>query len=341
MASAAKNPVKPAAHQAVIQMSPEDLVSAVQNMNARRSFLKMLGGAVAAVGAETVSSPLVAAAWTVPPMPPVAVFGKIFQQLKLDFQQSAEVAVEAELDGVDCAVRSKGEIQPERASALVPRYAEALAKHGLRMPLLTTDIQGVDSPHARDVVQAGLKAGARYYRLGPWLHRPEVPAAKLAAEIIAKLKDLAPMNRELGACGLLQNHSSWNGAAHRPAGGDLGELYRLVKDFDPHEIGVAFDLGHALIVHGDGWREHYEKLRPHIRVVYVKDTKRGAGFVPFGQGDFARTGFFAALARSGYRAPMSLHIEYPWAVGGKKTRVELVQTLRRSRRALQGWWEGK
>ena len=185
-----------------------------------------------------------------------------------------------------------------------------------------------------------MKTGARCYRLGYWMHEPTVPAAKLEAEVIARLKDLAPMNRELGACAVIQNHSSWRGPGRAPAGADLTELHRLVKDFDPQQIGVAFDLGHALVAHGDAWREHYERLKPHIRTVYVKDVRRPANFCAFGQGEFAGTGFFSMLAKTGYRAPMSLHIEYPWAPEGKKTRPALVAVLKESRRLLGQWWKG-
>ena len=148
------------------------------------------------------------------------------------------------------------------------------------------------------------------------------------------------MNGELGVCGLVQNHSSWSGKGRGPAGGDLDELYDLVKDFDPRRIAVAFDLGHAIIVHGDAWRPRFEKLKPHVRVVYVKDVQRPARFVPFGQGEFGRSGFFPMLARMNYRAPLSMHIEYPWAPPGKKTRSALAAVLKENRRVLGQWWKG-
>ena len=214
------------------------------------------------------------------PLPPVAVFGKIFQELKLDFEQSALTTAEAGLDGVDCAVRAKGEILPEQAAEQLPRYADVLAGHKLRLLLMTTDIHGVDSPHAREILNAGKKLGVRDYRIGNWMHKPEVPAEKLCAEIRSRLKELAAMNGELGVCALVQNHSSWSGAGRGPAGGDLDELYDLVKDFDPQRIAVAFDLGHAIIVHGNAWRPRFEKLKPHIRVVYVKDVQRPAVSCP-------------------------------------------------------------
>jgi len=51
-------------------------------------------------------------------------------------------------------------------------------------------------------------------------------------------------------------------------------MYEVVKDLDPAQIGVAFDIGHAWVVHGEDWRRHFEKLKPHIQVAYVKDVQR-------------------------------------------------------------------
>ena len=307
----------------------------------RRRFLEAAGATAAALnanrllgGAQPDSSRAEA------PLPPVAVFGKIFQELKLDFEQSAQTTAAAGLDGVDCAVRPGGEILPERAVEQLPRYADALAKHKLRLLLMATDIHGVDSPHAREVLVTGKKLGIQHYRLGTWMHRPEVPARKLCAEIRSRLNNLAVMNGELGVCGLVQNHSSWSGPGRGPAGGDLDELYDLVQDFDPQRIGVAFDLGHAIIVHGDAWRARFEKLKPHIRVFYVKDVQRPSRFVPFGQGEFGQSGFFPLLAKMNYRAPLSLHIEYAWAPQGKKTSAALAAVLKENRRVLGQWWKG-
>jgi len=268
--------------------------------------------------------------------PPIAVFGKVFQELKLDFEASAAITAEAGLQGIDCAVRPGGEVLPERAAEELPRYAAALGKHGVRMLLLTTGITTVASPHAEALLSAGKKLDLRYYRLGYWNHRPDRPAEKLRAEIRASLGDLAAFNRTLGVCALMQNHSSDPGANAR-AGGDLVELYDLVKDVDPEAVGVAFDLGHAIITHGDDWPAHFERLKDHIRVAYVKDVRRPASFVPFGQGEFGRTDFFRRLRALHYQAPLSLHIEYEWAPKNQLTRPALLSALRSSRQALEGW----
>ena len=279
-------------------------------------------GAFHALGAEAFS-------------PPITIFSKIYQELKLNFEQAAELTADAGLDGIDCPVRPGGEIDPERAADDMPRYAEALRKRKTDMLLLTTGILGVSSPHTEEILRTAKKLGIRYYRLGQWFHKAGEPEAKLVGEIKAQLKDLAALNKEIGVCAMFQNHSP---GKIKIAGGDLGELYEIVKDFDPDQIGVAFDLGHALVVHGNDWLPHFEKLKRHLSVAYVKDAKLGARFVPFGQGDFSQTDYFTRLKRMGYRAPFSVHIEFDWSEKGKnKTRTALLKALKESAGVLRQW----
>jgi len=139
----------------------------------------------------------------------------------------------------------------------------------------------------------------------------------------------------LGLCALLQNHSPG-----RPGGylyGELNNLHELVRELPPAHLGVAFDLGHALLVHGDEWTGLFEKLRPHVQVAYVKDADRRRGFVPFGQGEFGRTDFFTRLKQMNYAAPLSLHIEYDWAGPGEKNRAALARAVRESLGVLRRW----
>ena len=273
--------------------------------------------------------------------PQLAVFSKIYQELHLDFEESAQVTAEARLDGVDCTVRDGGEIAPERAAADMPRYAQALQKHGKAMLLLTTGIIGVTTPHARDILRTAKKLGIRYYRLGYWPHQPGIAPEKLQKFIKAQLKELAALNRELGVCALFQNHSASKGKYGGAAGSDLAELYEIVKDFDPQQIGVAFDLGHAIITHGDEWVPFFDKLKPHIQVAYIKDVQRPARFVHFGQGEFARTDIFRRLKAMNYQAPLSIHIEFDWTDGGKrKTKEALIEALAETGRVVREWVAG-
>ena len=269
------------------------------------------------------------------PALPIVVFSKVYQELKLSFDDAAAVTAEAGIDGIDCPVRPGGEVLPEHVTGELPQYASALRKRGLQMPLLTTAITGVASPHTVEILRTAKKLGVKFYRLGFIIRESNASASKQVREFKAQLKDLAALNKQVGIGAIVQNHSP---SGQTYVGGDLTELYEIVKDFDPAQIGVAFDIGHALVVHGDGWRLHFEKLKPHLKIAYVKDVKREGRWVPFGTGDIGSTGYFKLLRELNYQAPVSLHIEFDWTDGGKaKTRAALVKALQDSARVLRHW----
>ena len=303
------------------------------NRLSRRNFI--VRSALAASTTALWRSPAVTCLAAEKPSPSIVVFSKVYQTLKLDFDDAAALTAEAGLDGIDCPVRPGGEILPERVTEDLPRYAEALRKRNLRMPLLTTAITSASSPHAEEIVRTAKKLGAQFYRLGFIEQQPDAPAGKQVREIKAQLKDLAALNKQVGIGAIFQNHSP---AGRTYVGGDLSELYEIVQDFDPAQIGVAFDIGHALVVHGDDWRRHFERLKSHLKVAYVKDVTRGGRWVPFGKGNVSSTGYFELLRQLGYSAPVSLHIEFDWTAGGKsKTRAALAEALQVSSRTLHRW----
>ena len=266
---------------------------------------------------------------------PIVVFSKVYQELKLSFDEAAAATAEAGIDGIDCPVRPGGEILPAHAARELPRYATALKQRGLQMPLLTTAITGVSSPSAEDILRTARQLGVAYYRLGFVLRQRDLSISKQVDQVGAQLKDLAALNKQIGIGAIFQNHSP-SGRSY--VGGDLAEMYDIVSDIDPAQIGVAFDIGHALVVHGDDWRRHFEKLKRHVKIAYVKDVTRAGRWVPFGEGDIAATGYFKLLKEMGYRAPVSMHLEFDWTDGGKsKTRPALVKAVRDSAQVLRRW----
>ena len=308
---------------------------------------QLLRSAAIAAGGIFVGKCSIADSTASYPLPPLAIFSKVYQELKLDFDASAEVTAETGLDGVDCAVRVGGEILPERAADDMPRYNDALAKHGRKMLLMTTDIVGIDTPHAADILTAGKQLGIRYYRLGFYPQQTDVPVDKQTAQIQTSLKEVAALNAELGVCAVFENHSvvgtltanGAKGARRAFVGGDLNQLYEIVKEFNPDQIAVAFDIGHAIIMHGPDWRTHFERLSDHIRIVYIKDVLRTARFVPFGEGELGKTDFFQLLQKRNYREPLCIHIEYSSGADSQKTRAALVDALTASKQKVVEWWQ--
>lgn len=261
----------------------------------------------------------------------IVVFSKIYQELSLGFEPCAALTREAGLDGVDCPVRTGGEIEPASALQKLPEYAEILRKQELGIHLITSGINGADSPFAEPVLRTAQKLGVKFYRLGYFSAPATGASRKQIAEVRSRLKDLAALNREIGVCGLFQNHSGVFGS-------NLTDLRSATEGLDPDQIGIAFDIGHALITHGANWRAHFEDLRPQLRVVYIKDVNSQGQWVRFGEGQIAGSGYFSRLKELNYSAPVSLHIEFDWPkVGTGRDRETLLTALRESAKTLRRW----
>jgi sugar phosphate isomerase/epimerase len=301
----------------------------------RRDFIQKLG--LGSAGLALAGSGRICRAAEGIPLP-IVIFSKAYQPLKLSFEQAAEFTAESGLDGVDCPVRPDGEIVPERAADDLPVYVGALRKQGRSMPYITTAITSVDSPKTETVLRTAKKLGVERYRLG-FIYRSNDEAAwqLQLREVRAHLKDLAALNKEIGIGAVVQNHSP---AGRTYVGGNLDDLAEIVEGFDAEQVGVAFDIAHALNVHGPGWRERFDKIKSHLKVVYVKDVNREKRFVPLGQGDVGATGYFKLVKQLGYHAPICLHIEYSESPKSQPdTRADLLNAVKESLLVLRRWLE--
>ena len=98
-------------------------------------------------------------------LPPIVVFSKVYQELKLNFEDAAGLTAEAGLQGVDSPVRPGGEVLPERVKDDLPRYVAALGKRKLTMPLMATGITSPKTAYAEDVLRTARKLGMRSWRI--------------------------------------------------------------------------------------------------------------------------------------------------------------------------------
>ena len=94
----------------------------------------------------------------------IAIFSKHLQFL--DGEELAKAAADLGVDGIDLAVRKGGHVEPERVKQDLPPLVAAIRKHGLEVPMLTTDIVDADTPYANDVLAAMTDVGIHHYRWG-------------------------------------------------------------------------------------------------------------------------------------------------------------------------------
>ncbi|MCX7872421.1 MAG: TIM barrel protein [Verrucomicrobiae bacterium] len=295
----------------------------------RRDFLKTASAAALAIGLNAFCAEK-------EPKTRIVIFSKIYQPLKLKFDESAELTAMAGYDGVDCPVREGGEIEPKNVEKELPSYAEELKKRGCNTLLLTSGITSIKSPFAENVLKTAKKSGIKYYRLGMSYHRDDEPLQKQIDRKKEELKELAALNRKIGITAIFQNHSPTGKQIY--FGGNIDELHELIKDIDPNEIGVAFDLAHAIIVHGDDWRSKFDLIKSHFKIAYIKDVKRPRSFVPFGEGEFSKSDYFKILKKIGYNEPYSIHIEFDYAgKGNPPSKEALLKAMINCKEMLKRW----
>jgi sugar phosphate isomerase/epimerase len=257
-------------------------------------------------------------------------FDKPFQNA--GFEQTADIIAEVGWHGIECPVRAKGQILPERVEEDLPKLVEALKKRGLAIYVLTSDIVAADA-RAEKVLRTAKALGIQRYRIGFSYYDLSIPIAPQLAKAKAAARDLAAMNRDIGLQGGFQNHSG-----PKNIGAPIWDIRELVHDLDPAHLGICFDIGHATIEGGLAWPIHARAVEPFLTAVYVKDFswKKEDGvwkakWCPLGEG-MVHKEFFDWLKTTPYSGPISQHFEYQQGAG-----PEQMAAMKRDLATLKRW----
>src|SRR5262249_51390800 len=176
-------------------------------------------------------------------------------------------AADMGFDGIDLAVRKGGHIEPDRVREELPKLVATIRQHGLEVPMLTTDIADVDTPHAEDILKTMSELGIHHYRWGGFKYDAARPLARQLEDLKPRVAKLAALNARYQASAMYHTHSGVG-----LVGASIWDLYIVLKDFDPKAVGVNYDIGHATVEGGlGGWINSFRVLGPHLRGVAVKD----------------------------------------------------------------------
>jgi sugar phosphate isomerase/epimerase len=238
----------------------------------------------------------------------------------VQFLSDAELATTMAMlgfSGIEATVRDKGRVLPSKVEDDLPRLHEELAKRGLEITIIATDILNTVQPHTEPVLRAAAKLGIRRYRMASYLYDTSKPILPQLDVIASRLPALVDLTRELGMTAVYHNHSGPD-----RVGAAVWDIYGLIKNFDSRTIGIGFDIQHAMIEGGLDWRIQFKLVQSHLEVVYVKDfvwEKNEVKEVPLGEGMVDRK-FFPLLRDTGFSGPICLHVEY---LEGKKNQDEM------------------
>jgi len=247
--------------------------------------------------------------------PKIACFTKSFQDRPIP--EVCRMFKQIGLDGLDLTVRPKGHIEPAQVAEELPQAVAAAKQAGVEILFLTTAITDADADAER-LLAVAAEQGIRRIKLGYYRYKPFGTLVAQLAEIRKRLAEVAKLAAKHQVLPCVHVHSG----AFLPSHGT--QLYELLRDFSPQEVGAYLDTGHMAVEGGlDGWRQGIDLLAPWIALVAVKNfswemagrDEQGQQVwrtrtVPIADGVCPLPRFLAALKSVGYAGVYSLHSEY-------------------------------
>ena len=275
--------------------------------HSRRKFIKTTSATIAGV----VLSPHILGnkVFSGAKSDPVCVFTKCLQFL--DYDKLGETLALVGFDGADLSVRKGGHVLPENIKVDLPKAINALKKSGITVPMMVSGINDPDDPNTEPVLGTASELGIKYYRMG-YLQYDNKKSIGENLDIHKKtIEKLENINRKYGILGCYQNHP---GAR---IGSPLWDLYWLLKDSDPVNIGVQYDIGQAVMEGSESWPLAMKLLSPWIKTTAIKDfewqkenEKWEKKYVPLGKGMVDFDAYFKEYIRLGITGPVTIHYEY-------------------------------
>jgi L-ribulose-5-phosphate 3-epimerase len=284
----------------------------------------------------------------------ICIFSKHLQWTGIS--EAASIARDIGFDGVDITVRAEGHVLPENVERDLPAAVEAVHRAGLQVPMITTEIMSVDTPHVDAVLKTANQLGIRHYRWGFVPYPEKQGIVERLDDLRPQVKALADLNEKHQICGMYHTHSGPG-----LVGAPIWDLWYLFRGLNPRYMGVNYDIGHATVEGGyGGWIDSTRLVMNQMQGIALKDflwqqnKGKNAHTDPYdkslgiedawtphwcgtGQGMVNFSGFFSLVKSAGrFSGPVQLHFEYPGLGGaenGKKTltvpKEEVIAAMRR------------
>lgn len=254
------------------------------------------------------------------------IFSKHLQFL--DYKGMAEAAANLGFDGIDLTVRKGGHVSPEEVEDKLPLAIEAIENAGLRYDMMATDVNNADEEIHKRVLKTAAGLGVKLYRLGYVSFSDDQTIPDRLRELNGQMKELAAFNKSLNISGAYQNHSGTR------VGSEIWDIYHLLKDIDPKEIGCQYDIRHGVVEGGQSWVNGLKLIAPQINCIVLKDfvwTRGKFGRwevknVPLGEGMVDFLAYFKILKELKVDAPVTVHYEYD--LGGVEHGATKLSTMK-------------
>ena len=264
----------------------------------RREFIIGVAASAAAAGARSADAQ---------PEPIFCFFSKHLPEL--GHNELGRTLKDAGFDGVDLTVRKGGHVLPERVREDLPRAIDAIQSHGLRVPMITTELTSPSDPSARPILETAARLKIPFFKLGYWPYKTDVLASLRNAG--SDLRGLVAMAREYGIVAGFHNHP-------RNVGLAFWDTHQIIQDLDPRWVGYYYDANNATEEGAiRGWEVGLRLACARLKMAASKDFywEKSVGQsrpveCPLGDGVVNWPAVFKAFVAAGFNGPISIHQEY-------------------------------
>jgi L-ribulose-5-phosphate 3-epimerase len=247
---------------------------------------------------------------------PVGLFSRHLQWTSVE--HAIEVTREIGFDAIEWAVRPGGHISPERVETDLPKVVELTRKAGLAVTMIATAILDARSPYAEAILRTAHGLGIRYYRGAMFRYDYNRDLDQQLEALKPRVATLVDLNRTYDMTIAYHTHS---GAGN--VGGNVWDLWIVIKQFDPDRISLNYDTGHTTARNGIGWIDAARVALKYIRCLAIKDVlwkRRPDGtwvseFCPIGEGMVDFKGVFNLLRSARFSGPINIHLEHDDLLG--------------------------
>jgi sugar phosphate isomerase/epimerase len=287
----------------------------------RRAVLQLLALAPiagpASSSAFTGTETLQATGAVTPNTLPVGLVSRHLQWTSLE--DGIDLARQIGFDAIEWNVRTGGHIDPARVEQDLPKAVELTRKAGLAVQMITTAIQDAQSPYADAILRTAHGLGIRYYRGGNYFRYDYNGNLEQQLEALKpRVASLVALNQKYGTTMAYHTHSG-----RSFIGGNVWDLWMVIKGFDPTVIGLNYDTGHTTARGGVGWTDAAHVAHKYIQCLAIKDftwQRRPDGtwveeFCPVGDGMVDFKAVFALLKSGGFKGPINIHLEHDNLLG--------------------------
>jgi len=237
-------------------------------------------------------------------------FSKGLKDLSQD--QLVEFLVEGKLDGIDLAVRPGYPIHPDNVRTELPSFVKKCQAAGKKVGLLTapTSLNRPEDPQAIRLFEAAGASGVPFVKIGYFPYRGEF--SREMKEARAHLEGFSRLALKTGTRALHHTHSGSNLGCN-----GISSAW-LLKDLDPHGLGVLLDPGHLSLC-GGPFPMEFDAVREFVAMLSLKDmmVSRAPGksepsskVVPAGAGLVAWDKVGQTLRKARFEGMASIHAEY-------------------------------